>query len=198
LPGQLDDIGRFRDVDDAATENIGHTLHLFAILAGSTNLDQHQFALDMRRLGEIDHLDHINQLVELLGDLFEHLVGTPGQDGHPRQRGIFRRRHGQRFDIVAACREQPGNAESAPDSFSIRMEMICRIFVLPRLQIFSRIISVRPLPAATIGKTLATGSMMKSMNTRSSLCSVKACATPARHLPASRSSCQRGHRLPPA
>ncbi len=40
----------------------------------------------------------------------------------------------------------------------------------PPLTISSaRIISVRPLPAATIGNTLAPGSMMKSMNTRSIL-----------------------------
>ena len=100
--GQLDHIGRFGDVDDTATENIGHTLHLFAILARRANLDQHQFALVLRSRGEIHHLYDINQLVELLGDLLEHLVGAPGQDGHPRQRRVFGRRHGQRFDVVAA------------------------------------------------------------------------------------------------
>ena len=45
-----------------------------------------------------------------------------------------------------------------------------------------RIISVSPLPAATIGKTLAVGSMMKSMNTRSSLCSVNALSSAGTHV----------------
>jgi hypothetical protein len=72
--GQLDRVGLFGDIDDAAAEDIRGALHLFALLAHGAHLDQHQLALDVRAFGQIDHLHHLDQAVQVLGDLLDHVV----------------------------------------------------------------------------------------------------------------------------
>jgi hypothetical protein len=47
VAGQLDGVGLVGDVDDAAAEDVGHALHLLALLADGAHLDQHQLALDV-------------------------------------------------------------------------------------------------------------------------------------------------------
>src|SRR5690606_6886166 len=53
VAGQLDDVGRVGDVDDAGAEDVGGALDLLAVLAGSADLDQHQFAFDVRGFGDV-------------------------------------------------------------------------------------------------------------------------------------------------
>jgi len=50
------------------------------------------------------------QLVELAGDLLDDLIGPRGDQRQARYRGVVGRRHRQRFDVVAARGEQPGDA----------------------------------------------------------------------------------------
>ena len=107
--GELDRVALVGHVEDAAAEDVGEALHLLAVLAGGAHLDQHQLALDVVALGQVDDLDDVDQLVQLLRDLLDHVVGADGDDRHPRQRRVLGRRHGQRLDVVAARREQPGN-----------------------------------------------------------------------------------------
>ena len=42
-----------------------------------------QFTLDEVLMGQVDHLDDIDQLVELLVDLLDYGVITVGDDGDP-------------------------------------------------------------------------------------------------------------------
>ena len=74
--GQLDGVGLVGHVDDAAAEDVRHALHLLAVLAGGAHLDQHQLALDVLALGQVHDLDHVDQLVQLLGDLLDDLVAS--------------------------------------------------------------------------------------------------------------------------
>ena len=46
-----------------------------------------------------------------------------------RDRGVLGGRHGEGFDIVARAENSPETRDRAPDSFSMRMEMTCLIFV---------------------------------------------------------------------
>src|SRR5689334_1582031 len=62
--GQLDRIGAVSDIDDAAAKNLRQALHFFPVLACGADLDQHEFALDVRRLGQVDDLHHLDQLVQ--------------------------------------------------------------------------------------------------------------------------------------
>src|SRR4051794_37535223 len=61
--GELDRVIAVGDVDDAAAENVGHALHLLAILAYRANLDEHQLALDVLALGKIDDFHDVDELV---------------------------------------------------------------------------------------------------------------------------------------
>ena len=61
VAGQLDRVALLGDVDDAAAEDVGHALHLVALLADGAHLDQHQLALDVVALGQVDDLDHLDQ-----------------------------------------------------------------------------------------------------------------------------------------
>src|SRR5262249_34977140 len=110
--------------------------------------------------GEIDDLDHVDQLVQLLGDLLDHLVRARGDDRHARQRRVLGRGHGQRLDVVAARREQPRHARQ-------RAGLVLEQHRddVPH----TRIISESPLPPGTIGNTFSVWSVTKSMNTSSFL-----------------------------
>ena len=110
VAGEFERVALFGDVDDAAAEDVGHALHLVALLADRAHLDEHQFALGEAAFGQVDDLDHLDQPVQVLGDLLDHLVGAGGDDGHARQRSIFGGRDGQAFDVVAARREQRHDA----------------------------------------------------------------------------------------
>src|SRR6267378_3807594 len=104
--GELYGIGVLGNVDNAAPEDFGHALHLFAVFAHCPHLDQHELALDMCRLRQVNHLDHFDELVQLLRNLFDHVVGTRRDNGHARQRRIFRRGYRERLDVVPARGEQ--------------------------------------------------------------------------------------------
>src|SRR5579859_7414716 len=47
--GELNGVGVLGDIDDPAAEDVGRAFHLLAVLAGGAHLDQHEFALDVRR-----------------------------------------------------------------------------------------------------------------------------------------------------
>ena len=107
---ELDGVALFSDIDDAAAEDLGHALHLLALLADGPHLHQHELTLGEAAFGQVDHLHHLDQAVQVLGDLLDDVVRPGGLDGHARQRRVFRRRHGERFDVVATGREQAHHA----------------------------------------------------------------------------------------
>src|SRR5258705_13582797 len=70
-PRQLDRIAFVRHVENAAAKNIGEPLHFVALLAGGADLDEHQLALDVVALRQVDDLDDFDELVQLLGNLLD-------------------------------------------------------------------------------------------------------------------------------
>src|SRR5690554_260186 len=133
---ELDGVDLVRDVDDAATKDVGHAFHLVAFLAHRPDLDQHQLALDMRTFGKVDHLDHIDQAIQVLGDLFDDFVRAISDDGHARQGRVFGRRHRQGFDVVAAGRKKAHDARQGTGFvFQEDRNHVFHFFVLS-LQVF--------------------------------------------------------------
>ena len=61
-----------------------------------------QLALDVGTLGQVDQFDHVDQLVQLLGDLLDDRLVTGGDQGHARQRRVLGRGDGERLDVVTA------------------------------------------------------------------------------------------------
>ena len=51
---------------------------------------EHEFALDVRASVKVDQLDHVHQLVQLLGDLLDDVVRAAGDDGEARQGFVVR------------------------------------------------------------------------------------------------------------
>ena len=68
----------------------------------------------MRAFGEIDKLNHIDQLIEMLGDLLNPSVITTSRYRQSRKRLIFRRRHCERINVVVTLRKQADNARKSP------------------------------------------------------------------------------------
>ena len=107
---QLHGIDATGDVDDLPTEDIGGALDLGALGARGLDLHQHQLALDMGAFRQVHQLDHFDQLVEVLGDLLDHLIVPHGGQRQTRQGRVLGRRHGQAFDVVVALGEQADHA----------------------------------------------------------------------------------------
>ena len=63
----------------------------------------------MGALGQVDHLDGVDQLVQLLNDLLGHLIVTLSGQSQSRQCVVVGRCHGQGINIVAALRKQTHN-----------------------------------------------------------------------------------------
>src|SRR6185295_11908001 len=162
--GQLEGVAFLGDVDDAAAEDLRHPLHLVALLADRAYLDEHELALGVGALGQVDHLHHLDQAVQVLGDLLDHLVGAGGDDRHARQRGILGRCDGQGLDVVAAGGKE---ADHARQGAGFVFQEDCDD-VLHRSSEPSSI-SVMPLPALTIGQTFSVWSVWTSRNTVRSL-----------------------------
>ena len=53
----FDGVALLGHIDDAATEDIGHALHLFTLFADGTHFDHHQLALDVSAFAQIDNFD---------------------------------------------------------------------------------------------------------------------------------------------
>ena len=91
LPIDLDGHRVGRDVDDLGPEQLDGVEHLAAGVGVGPDLDQQQLAVDRGRAVELDDLDHLDQLVELLGDLLERGVLDVDDDRHPGDLGVLGR-----------------------------------------------------------------------------------------------------------
>src|SRR5690606_12002816 len=98
--GHLHGVAGGADVDDLTAKDIHAALHLGALGTAGADLDEHQLPLDVGALGQVHHLHHVDELVELLGDLLDDLVIAVGGEGEPRQGLVLGGGHGQGVDVV--------------------------------------------------------------------------------------------------
>src|SRR3954453_1530279 len=98
------------DVDDARAEQLGGLQHLRALGQRRADLHEQQLALDGGALLQLDDLDHLDQLVQLLGDLLERRGLGVGDDRHAGEVGVLGRADGERLDVEAAAAEQRRDA----------------------------------------------------------------------------------------
>jgi hypothetical protein len=59
---------------------------------------------------ELNHLDYVDELVDLLGDLLHWSAINRNYDGDARKSFDFAGAYGKRFDVEAAPSEKTGNA----------------------------------------------------------------------------------------
>ena len=72
------------DVDDVRAEQLDDLEHVGALRGVGPDLDQQQLALHRRGVLELDDLDHVDQLVQLLGHLLERQRVDVDDDGDAR------------------------------------------------------------------------------------------------------------------
>ena len=82
VAGGLDDDGVRSHVDHLGAEELDGLEHLRAGVRVRPDLDQQQLALHRGRGIELDDLQHVHQLVQLLGDLLERQVVDVDHDRH--------------------------------------------------------------------------------------------------------------------
>ena len=84
------------------------------MLRRGRHLQQHQFPFHGRDGGQVDHAEHVDQLVELLGHLLEGAVVALHHHGEPGDASGLGGPHRQAFDVEAPAGEQPGDATQRP------------------------------------------------------------------------------------
>src|SRR5262249_54515549 len=108
--GDLDHVGAPRDVDDLRAEDVDDVDELAARALVGGDLDEHELALDVLGLGEVRHLDDVDELVQLLLDLLEDLVVAARHEGDARYRRVHRLGHRQALDVEAPPAEEARDA----------------------------------------------------------------------------------------
>ena len=81
----MNNISGGADINDLTSKNLGGALHLVTLGIHCPNLYQQRIALDVGAFGQIHYFHYINNLVEVLGDLFDLQVITRGCDRQTRQ-----------------------------------------------------------------------------------------------------------------
>src|SRR3546814_10208285 len=81
----------------------------------------------MRPFRQVDHLDDINQAVQMLGDLLDDLIGPLGHDGHARQGRVFGGRNRQGFDVVASGGKQAHYPRQRSEEHTSELQSLMRI-----------------------------------------------------------------------
>src|SRR3954451_2878903 len=107
--GDLDDERLARHVDDVAAEDLDDLEHLGALGPVGGDLEQRQLARD-RSVGlEVADLDHVDELVQLLGDLVDRVQRTVEGQRDARDVVVVGRADREGVDVEAAPREQAGD-----------------------------------------------------------------------------------------
>src|SRR3954451_21889843 len=166
------------DVDDARAEQLGGLQHLRALGQRRADLHEQQFALDGGALLQLDDLDHLDQLVQLLGDLLERRGLGVGDDRHAGQVGVLGGPDGEGLDVEPAAAEQRRDAgqdtglvlDQDGQGVARHRKWSPQTWSAPKTGRTSRAAMMSSLldPAATIGQTWASWPTTKSMTTGAS------------------------------
>ena len=142
-PSTWTDQGLGIDVDHVGAEHLDHVEHLAPIEVAGGHLDQRQFAIDHRRIGDVLNRDYVNQLEQLAADLIDLVVVTVDDDRHPAQARLFAVSDGERFNVETTTAEQRRDArQDAGPVFDVGdawcFEKPCSESPLLALEILSR------------------------------------------------------------
>src|SRR5215472_13033887 len=183
-----------RHVDDPRAEEPRCLQHLRAAIGVGADLDEDQLALHGLRRLELYDLEHVNELIELLGDLLQGVLVAVHHDRHAGDFLVLGRPDREGVDVEAPAGEQARDPdEDARLVLHENGEGVRRHSSVPPSQsgAMSRanLMSSLPVPAATIGHTMASLWTTKSITTGWSLMAM-ACSMTAS------TSSLRSHRSP--
>src|SRR5215472_6626304 len=119
-------------------------------------VDEHHLALEMGAPGEVFHVQHTHQLVDLLDDLLDGAIVAGGDQRDAGNRRIERLGHGEALNVVAARAEQANDAR----------EFAVMVLNHDGKRVsHSSTMSAMPPPGGTMGKTFSSTSTMMSITT---------------------------------
>ena len=98
----FDGHGLIAHIDDLGPEQLDRFEDVRAGVERRLDLDEHDLALNRTIVFEFDDLEHVDQLVQLLGDLLQRQAVDVDNDRHTRDLRHLSRADGQRFDVEAA------------------------------------------------------------------------------------------------
>src|SRR6202012_4305678 len=173
VTGRLDGDDVQGDVHHFGAEQVDGLEHPRPAFGVGPDLDQDQLTLDRGARFELHDLEHVDQLVQLLGDLLQRALVAVDHDrdagdlvvlGGPDREGV---------DVEVAAGEQPGDPDQDPRLVldQHRERMACHSELPPQSGARPRanLMSLLDVPAATIGQTMASRCTMKSTTTGRSL-----------------------------
>src|SRR5690606_36202014 len=162
--GQLNRIDRGTHIHDLAPEDINGTLDLGALRPNRLHLDQHQLTLDMSTFRQVNELHHLNQLVELLGDLLDNPIRADRGHRQARQCRLFGRCDRQGFNVVIALGKKTNNPREGA-RFVLKQDRNNTAHAAYTLSVLLSHISFMEPRATCIGYTCSAGSTYTSRNT---------------------------------
>ena len=74
---------------------------------------------------KLDDLQHVNELVQLLGDLLDGVCVTLGHDGDAGNTGVFGGAHSQGEDVEQSAGDRPETRVRTPGLSSTRTDRVC-------------------------------------------------------------------------
>jgi len=95
-----------RRIENAASESHNVTPYSVGPFRPNLQLEQNEFALEMLSECHVLDVHHVDELVELIGDLLNDSVRALGDQGEARYGRVVGRGDGQGFNVVAAGGEQ--------------------------------------------------------------------------------------------
>src|SRR3954468_24379543 len=108
--GHLDRHRPPRHVNDFGPEDLGELDDLGPVLDRRGDLEQGHLPGDRLFRLHVADLQHVDELVQLLGHLIDRVDGAVEGEGDPRDRRVIGRADGERVDVEAAAGEEPGDA----------------------------------------------------------------------------------------
>lgn len=109
IAGNFDGVCAWRRVDDFGAKYVGQTNSLVAVLGTSVDFDQRGFPIEKLCFSQIDHFEHLNDLVELFHDLLDDPVVTDRHDRDHRSRWVQSWSDRQTFYVVTSGAKKAGN-----------------------------------------------------------------------------------------
>src|SRR3954454_18991966 len=108
--GHLDRHRPPRHVDDFGPEDLGELDDLGAVLNCGGDLEEGHLPRHRLFRLHVADLQHVDELVQLLGHLVDRVDGAVEGEGDPRDGRVVGRSDGEGVDVEAATGEEPGDA----------------------------------------------------------------------------------------
>src|SRR5205085_744912 len=130
---------------DLGAEDLADLHHLGAACAVRGDLEQRELARERLLRFEIADLEHVDELVQLLGDLVDRVERSVERQRDSGEAFVVGGSDGERVDVESAPREQPGDAgqdtglvldEDRDDVFAARAQAARRFQLVKRQDLF--------------------------------------------------------------